>query len=336
MSGGQQGLFSSVLGFLSREVQDFVSTATGSSTSEVSARSFAIATTIEISVVCSLFAVRRELLHRRARITAQTQSPNERHGTPGEKDCMRAIRKATMKRTNGESNATRFADPLAVFDLPAARHTLQHPPHHAERTRTCAVLPPHDVKNHYYPRKMRRPVAPIERRRHLVHAHLPPMTTTTTPHMTGTQTTTQVHQSPPQRRKKRRNLRHKPFPARCVAGCPSRCPEPSSLAAHRWTHNQPPRPRSAMYTSRLGPHTSITRCSCRARRAPRNTRALLAPAPSPSPVDPARHRSARWLGGARRRIQSAAYFRPGLGGKESSAPWTFLRARPPCHPQGRF
>ncbi|KAI9440138.1 hypothetical protein H4582DRAFT_1579162 [Lactarius indigo] len=34
MSGGQQGLFSSVLGFLSREVQDFVSTATGSSTSE--------------------------------------------------------------------------------------------------------------------------------------------------------------------------------------------------------------------------------------------------------------------------------------------------------------
>ncbi|KAH9029878.1 hypothetical protein EDB85DRAFT_2147123 [Lactarius pseudohatsudake] len=34
MSGGQQGLFSSVFGFLSREVQDFVSTATGNSTSE--------------------------------------------------------------------------------------------------------------------------------------------------------------------------------------------------------------------------------------------------------------------------------------------------------------
>jgi len=34
MSAGQQGLFSSVLGFLSREVQDFVSTATGSSTTE--------------------------------------------------------------------------------------------------------------------------------------------------------------------------------------------------------------------------------------------------------------------------------------------------------------
>jgi hypothetical protein len=35
MSQGQQGLLSSVLGYLSREVQDFVSTATGGSTSEV-------------------------------------------------------------------------------------------------------------------------------------------------------------------------------------------------------------------------------------------------------------------------------------------------------------
>ena len=49
MSGGQQGLFSSVLGFLSREVQDFVSTATGNSTTEVSVCSFAPALTIKIS-----------------------------------------------------------------------------------------------------------------------------------------------------------------------------------------------------------------------------------------------------------------------------------------------
>ncbi len=53
MSGGQQGLFSSVLGFLSREVQDFVSTATGGTTSEVSVRSFVMALTIKISLVCS-------------------------------------------------------------------------------------------------------------------------------------------------------------------------------------------------------------------------------------------------------------------------------------------
>ena len=57
MLGGQQGLFSSVLGFLSRKVQDFVSTATGSSTSEVSVRSFAMASTIEISFV--KFRIRR-------------------------------------------------------------------------------------------------------------------------------------------------------------------------------------------------------------------------------------------------------------------------------------
>jgi hypothetical protein len=36
MSEGQPGLLSSVFGYLSREVQDFVTTATGGSTAEVS------------------------------------------------------------------------------------------------------------------------------------------------------------------------------------------------------------------------------------------------------------------------------------------------------------
>lgn len=45
MSQGQPGLLSSVLGYLSREVQDFVSTATGGSTTEVST----LALTIGIS-----------------------------------------------------------------------------------------------------------------------------------------------------------------------------------------------------------------------------------------------------------------------------------------------
>jgi hypothetical protein len=283
MSGGQQGIFSSVLGFLSREVQDFVSTATGSSSSEVSVHSFAMALTIKISLTS--IAVCRELLLRRVRITTQTQSPNGRYGTPGEKDCMRAIKKSATKRKNGENNSTRFADPPAVFDPPAARHTLQRPPHHAERTRIRAVLPPRDVKE-YYPRKKK--LRPAERNPHLVHPHLP---STTALHTTGT-TKTQA-QRLPRGKKKRRSARHNPFPARCAAGRPSRCPGPSSLAAHRWTQNQPLRHRSAMYTSRLGPPTSTTRCACRARRAPRSMRAPPAPNPSPSPVDPARHRSAR-------------------------------------------
>ena len=52
MSSDQQGLFSSVLGFLSREVQDFVTTATGGNTTEVSVRSFATSLTIKISHMC--------------------------------------------------------------------------------------------------------------------------------------------------------------------------------------------------------------------------------------------------------------------------------------------
>ena len=231
-----------------------------------------------------LIAVCRELLRRRARITSQAQSPNGRHGSPGEKDCIRAKKRAAMKRKNGENKSTRFADPLAVFDLPAARHTLQRPPHQVECTRTRAVLPPHDVKK-YYTRKKLRSVAPAERPPHHVHSHLP---LTTMLHTMGTLTTTLPH-----RKKKRRRARHTPFPARCVAGRPSRCLEPSSLAAHRWSQNQPPRHPSAMYTSRLDPPTSTTRCRCRARRAPRSARVPPAPALSPSPVDPVRHRSAR-------------------------------------------
>ena len=41
---------------------------------------------------------------------------------------MRAIKKTPTKRKSGESNSTRFAGPPVVFDPPAARHTLQHPP----------------------------------------------------------------------------------------------------------------------------------------------------------------------------------------------------------------
>ena len=281
MSSGQQGLFSSVLGFLSREVQDFVSTATGSSTSGVSVHSFAMALTIKI--LLTLIAMCRESLLRRARIAMQMQIPNERYGTPGEKDCMRAIKKSATKRKNGESNSTRFADPPVVFDPPAARHTLQRLLHHAERTRIRAVLPPRDVKK-CYPRKKR--LCPAERHPHLVHPHHPP---TIALHTTGT-TKTQT-QRLPLRKKNRRSARHNPFPACCTAGRPSRCPGLSSLAAHRWTQNQPLRHRSAMYTSQLGPPTLTTRCACRARRAPQSMRAP--PAPAPSPVDPARHRSAR-------------------------------------------
>ena len=146
MSSGQQGLFSSVLGFLSREVQDFVSTATGGSTSEVSAQFRDSVNYQDLTHYGPLITVGRELLLQRARITTQTQSPNERHGTPGERDCMRAIKKVATKRKNGGSNSTRFADLPAAFDPPAARHTPQRLPHNAEHTRIRGVLPPHDVK----------------------------------------------------------------------------------------------------------------------------------------------------------------------------------------------
>ena len=185
MSGGQQGLFSSVLGFLSREVQDFVSTATGSSTTEVSVRSFAMAFTIKISLC--FIPVCRELSHQQARTSIQGQNLNEKHGALGEKDCMRVTRKAATKRKSGESNSTRFANPPAVFDPPAARHTLQLPPHNAEPTRIRAVLPPHDVKKQY-PRKNRLPVAPAERRPRHVPPHLP-LTTVHHHHTMSTSTT---------------------------------------------------------------------------------------------------------------------------------------------------
>ena len=55
-------------------------------------------------------------------------------------------RKAATKRMNGESNGTRFADLLAVFDPPAAHHALLHPPN--------------NIKHHYYPRKSGAPSLP--------------------------------------------------------------------------------------------------------------------------------------------------------------------------------
>ena len=88
---------------------------------------------------------------------------------------MRAIRKAVTKRKSGESNSTRFANPPAVFHPPAARHTLQRPPHNADHTRIHAVLLPHDVQKHY-PRKKQLPVALAERRPRHNHPHHPSTT----------------------------------------------------------------------------------------------------------------------------------------------------------------
>lgn len=123
-------------------------------------------------------------------------------------------RKVATRRKSGERNSTRSAGPPAVFDPPAARHTLQRPPHTAEPTRTRAVLPPHDAQKHY-PRKKRLPVAHAARHPRHLHPHPPSMTA---PHTMGKQTIqTQRH---PRRKKMRRNPRHYPHPVSCVVGRP--------------------------------------------------------------------------------------------------------------------
>ncbi|KAH9178387.1 hypothetical protein EDB89DRAFT_1930943 [Lactarius sanguifluus] len=139
MSGGQQGLFSSVLSFLSREVQDFVSTATGNSTSER-----VVASTKQ--------SPKRETRHsRRERLR-----PNEEGGDE-EKEWQE--QQHPFRRS-----ARRVQPPHGTSYSPTPS-----PPRGTYQNRHRSPSPTTSKNN--TPRKKQRPVATAERRPRHVHSH---------------------------------------------------------------------------------------------------------------------------------------------------------------------